>query len=152
LTTPSRRPKHLEAKILIPIGLVFNKRRITQALHALSAFRKPTVVLLHIVEVPSRTATLEPEPYQDDIEKAKRTLTDLVVWLRQQGFRARLKVALARSAAQGILDELEIDGYFMVFLMKRKTPRGLRRLFTHSVSQEVVKKAHCLILTSPLEE
>jgi len=43
-----------------------------QALHVLSAFKNPNIVLFHVIEVPSRTATLETEPYQDEIGRAQR--------------------------------------------------------------------------------
>lgn len=123
-----------------------------QALHVLSAFKNPSIVLLHVIEVPSRTATLETEPYQDDISRAENELNDVSTWLSNQGLNVQLKVAVARNIADGIVEETERDGYLIVFMMKRRAERGWRQLFTRSVSQRVVRHANCLVLTAPLEQ
>lgn len=123
-----------------------------QALHVLSAFRNPNIVLLHVIEVPSRTATLETEPYRDEIRKAEGKLRELSKWLTDQGLTVSAKVGVARNTADGIIEETERDGYLLVFLMKRRARRGWRGLFTRSVSQRVVRNAECLVLTAPLEQ
>jgi hypothetical protein len=51
-----------------------SKELITKALHLLSAFKNPPIVLLHVIEVPSRTATLDPEPYLNEIDDAEKRL------------------------------------------------------------------------------
>jgi nucleotide-binding universal stress UspA family protein len=134
------------------VGEFVSKQLIMQALHVLSAFKKPNIVLFHVIEVPSRTATLETEPYQDEIGRAEKRLNDLSNWLVDQGLSVRVKVAVARNIADGIIEETESDGYLIVFLMKRKAERGWRRLFTRSVSQRVVRSADCLVLTAPMEQ
>jgi nucleotide-binding universal stress UspA family protein len=139
-------------KILIPIGDLFSRQLITRALHLLSAFREPLVVLLHVVEVPSRTGTLDPDPYREEIDKAEKRLRDLSRWLDNQGLKAAVKVAVARNVAEGIVEETERDGYLLVFLMKRKVKKDFKRFFTRSVSEQVVRSASCLVLTAPLEQ
>lgn len=139
------------AKILIPIGDLVSRQLITRALHVLSAFKNPLVVLLHVIEVPSRTATLDPEPYRNEIDRAEKKLKDLSTWLENQDLKAVIKVAVARNVADGIVEETEQDGYLLVFLMKRKVRKGWKRYFTRSVSEQVVRSANCLVMTAPLE-
>ncbi len=131
---------------------MLSKRLILQALHVLSAFKSPSIVLLYVIEVPSRTATLETEPYQDNIKRAENRLNEVSKWLVSQGFKVHVKVGVARNIAEGIVEETESDGYLIVFLMKRRAERGWRRLFTRSVSEQVVRRANCLVLTAPLEQ
>lgn len=138
-------------KVLIPIGEPVSRKLITQALYVMSAFKHPTIVLFHVVEVPSRTATLDSEPYRNELDKAEQKLNDLAKWLKRQSLRVRVKVVVARNAAEGIIDETETGDYFIVFLMKRKFKRGWRQLFKRSVSQKVVRFANSLVLTAPFE-
>ena len=117
----------------------------------MSAFKNPTIVLFHVVEVPSRTATLDPEPYRNELDKAEQKLADLAKWLRNQSLSVRVKVVVARNVAEGIIDETETGSYFIVFLMKRRFKRGWKQLFKRSVSGRVVRFANALVLTAPLE-
>ena len=139
------------AKILIPVGELVSKKLITQALHVLSVFKKPLIVLFSVIEVPSRTATLERDPYRKQIIEAENRLSGLSTWLADQGLKVLVKVVVARNIAEGIIDETESDGYLLVFMMKRKTHRGWRSIFSRSVSQKVVRAANCFVLTAPLE-
>ena len=152
--TRKRRETGIEGRtrILIPLGEKINRERITQALHILSVFSDPLVVLFQVIEVPSRTATLEPELYKDAIRNAEGRLSELSNWLSDQGIKVRTKVALARNAAEGIIAETENENYLIIFLMKRKTKKGWKRLFSRSISQEVVRNANCLVMTAPVEQ
>jgi nucleotide-binding universal stress UspA family protein len=134
------------------VGEFVSRQLILQALHVLSAFKNPSIVLFHVIEVPSRTATLETDPYHDEIRRAENRLNDLSKWLTDQGLSVQVKVAVARNIADGIVEETESNGYLIVFLMKRKANRGWRRFFARSVSQRVVRSADCLVLTAPLEQ
>lgn len=128
-----------------------SRKLITQALHVLSAFKHPIIVLFHVVEVPSLTATLDPEPYRSELDKAEQKLNDLAKWLTSQSIKVRVRVVVARNVAEGIIDETETGDYFLVFLMKRRFRRGWRNLLKRSVSQKVVRFASSLVLTAPLE-
>lgn len=152
--TGKRRESKSEGRtrILIPLGEKINRERITQALHILSVFTDPLVVLFQVIEVPSRTATLEPELYRDAIRTAEARLIELAKWLSDQGIKVRTKVAVARNAAEGIIVETENEDYLIIFLMKRKTRKGWKRLFSRSISQEVVRRANCLVMTAPVEQ
>ena len=140
------------AKILIPVGDIVSKELITKALHVLSTFKSPLIVLFHVIEVPSRTATLETEPYEAQIKSAEKRLGDISTWLTGQGLEVRTKVAIARYIAEGIIDEVNGDGYLVVFLMKRKMAKGWKRLFTRSVSERVIRSANCLVMIATLEQ
>jgi nucleotide-binding universal stress UspA family protein len=153
VTTKARRSRHTSpVNILIPVGDIVSKQLINQALHILSAFKNALVVLLHVVEVPSRTAILEPEPYQEDIRRAEQRLTNLAKWLTDQGLRVRIKVAVARSIPEGIIEEADSGDYLLVFLMKRKQVQGLQRILKRSVTERVVRSANCVVMTAPLEQ
>jgi nucleotide-binding universal stress UspA family protein len=140
------------AKILIPVGDIVSKELITKALHVLSTFKSPIIVLFHVIEIPSRTATLETEPYEAQIKSAEKRLGDISTWLTGQGLEVRIKVAIARYIAEGIIDEVNGDGYLVVFLMKRKMAKGWKRLFTRSVSERVIRSVNCLVMIATLEQ
>jgi nucleotide-binding universal stress UspA family protein len=129
-----------------------SKDLIMQALHVLSAFRNPLIVLLSVIEVPSRTGTLDPEPYRSEIKQAEVRLSEVSKWLANQGMKVRSKVAVARNVVEGIVSETEMDDYLVVFLMKRRAKKGWKRLFSRSVSERVVRAAECLVMTAPLEQ
>lgn len=129
-----------------------SKELITRALHLLSAFPSLLIVLLHVIEVPSRTAALDPEPYRDQIKDAEGRLNEISEWLKGQGISVRSKVAIARGVAEGIITETETGNYMIVFLMKRRVRGGWRMLFNRSVSESVVRYANCLVMTAPLEQ
>ena len=69
--------KQTPVNILIPVGDVVSKQLITQALHVLSAFKRPLIVLFNVIEVPSRTATLETDPYRKQISETENRLNGL---------------------------------------------------------------------------
>jgi len=151
VTTKARKSRHSgPVNILIPVGDIVSKQLINQALHILSAFKNALVVLFRVVEVPSRTAILEPEPYQDDIRRAEHRLTNLAKWLTDQGLNVRVKVVVARSIPEGIIDEAERGDYLLVFLMKRRITKGWRRIISRSVTERVVRSANCVVMTAPL--
>jgi nucleotide-binding universal stress UspA family protein len=149
-------PRHQEpilpghTKILIPVDKTASKGLITRALHLLVAFKHPQIILFHVIEIPSRASTLDLDPYRNEINRAEENLTQLSKWLTEQGLEASIKVAIARNAAEGIVTETEMDGYMIVFLMKRRSAKGWRRIFNRSVSERVVREANCLVLTAPL--
>jgi nucleotide-binding universal stress UspA family protein len=153
VTTKTRRSRHTgTVSILIPVGDIVSKQLINQALHILSAFKNALVVLLRVVEVPSRTAILETEPYQDDIRRAEQRLTNLAKWLTDQGLNVRVKVVVARSIPEGIIEEADTGDYLLVFLMKRRALQGLQRILKRSVTERVVRSANCVVMTAPIEQ
>ncbi|HUK49853.1 MAG TPA: universal stress protein [Terriglobales bacterium] len=139
-------------KILIPVGELVSRKLIAQALHVLSAFRNPMVLLFHVIEIPSRTAALETEPYRQEIDEAQKRLNELAEWLRSQSISTQVKVVVARNVPEGITDEADIGEYSIIFLMKRQFRKDWRRLFRRSVSAQVVRDSKCMVLTAPLDD
>jgi len=92
------------------------------------------------------------EQTMEQIKSAEKKLLDLSTWLTGQGLDVRIKVATARNTAEGIVDEVNNDGYLVVFLMKRKIAESWKRLFTRSVSERVIRSANCLIMIATLEQ
>ncbi len=150
-TSHENRSRQTSAKLLIPVGDSVSRKLIAEALHLLSAFKKPLIVLFNVIEVPSMTATLETEPYRLQIDQAEKRLNDLAKWLTAQDLTVLVKVVVARNVAEGIIEETESDDYAAVFMMKRKTRKGMRGIFRRSVSQKVVRGANCFVITAPLD-
>jgi hypothetical protein len=61
--------------------------------------------------------------------------------------KGSLKVLVARDAVEAIVTEANTGGYRFAFLMKRRMPKGWRRLFQKSVSEHVTRHAKCFVVT-----
>ncbi|MHA1238368.1 MAG: universal stress protein [Candidatus Odinarchaeia archaeon] len=138
-----------QTKILIPISKNVDKEKITQALTVLYFFREPLIVLLHVIEVPI-TAPLNIELYQDEKTKIEKLISGIRQWLEEQGFKVKTKIAVARNASQGIIEEANSGGYSILILMKRRPPRGLRKLFYKSHTDMVTSNVNCISLIIPI--
>lgn len=139
-------------KILIPIATYVDKEKITRALHALSAFRNPLLVLFHVIELPSSTVPVNGSLYGEEISRSEARLGPIADWLSAQGYAVRVRVVVARKIAEGIIDEANSGGYAFVVMMKRKIRRGIGRLFQRSVSEAVIKSTKCMVLTALVEQ
>ncbi len=139
-----------KTRILIPISQKVDKERVTAALSILYFFRKPLIVLLHIIELPM-TAPLDLSLYPKEEAEARKKLKSVEKWLREQGFEVRTKISAARDATLGIVDEADTGRYNLVILMKRRPPEGLKRLFYKSHTDRVTSKISCLSLILPVE-
>lgn len=130
-------------KLLVPIADYVDKAKLAKALHALSIFKDPLIVLLHVVEVPF-SAPLDPSPYKDEIYKAGQFVTPIAEWLREQNYHVKMEIRTARDSAEGIIEEANAGGYSAVLLMKRRAPRGLRRFFHRSDTERVIQDVNAL--------
>lgn len=139
------------ATVLIPVSSFVDKARLARALYTLSAFRRPKIVLFHVVELKSRTAPVDVEPFKEHVEKARKFLEEVSSWLEKQGYEASTKVAVARSAADGITEEANSRDYDAVVMMKRKARRGIAALLHRSVSASVIKRVKRPVLVVPTE-
>ena len=134
-------------KILIPLGPALDKVKIVATLQALSSFRNPLIVLFNVIELPSRTAPLDPAYYDSEFKEAeKKYLFNVARWLDEQGYHVKMKVAVARSVVDGIIEEANSGGYEAVLLLKRRVKKGLLRRH-RSVSEEVSRYVECLVVT-----
>jgi nucleotide-binding universal stress UspA family protein len=139
------------AKILIPIASYIDRERLAKVLHALSVFQNPLIVLLHVIEVPSRTVPLEPFGQEREIALAHSRLSQTSLWLKEQGYESKTKVVIARSIPEGIVTEANLEGYSAVILMKRRTISIWDRLRHRSVSERVIRSAKCMVITILVE-
>jgi nucleotide-binding universal stress UspA family protein len=135
-------------KILIPISSFVDREKIAQALHALSVFKDPGVVLFHVVEVPSRTSPVNTHPFKNEIAEAEVRLLPVADWLRSQNYNTVVRVVVARDKVEGIVTEANEGDYSFVLMMKRKMRGGIGRLFHKSTSEAVIRSAKCLVLTT----
>jgi len=138
-------------KILIPISTFVDREKIAHALHALSVFKDPVVVLFHVVEVPSRTSPVNTHPFKDEIAEAEDRLLPIADWLRSQNYNAVVRVVIARDRVEGIVAEANEGGYSFVLMMKRKIRGGISKLFHRSTSEAVIRSARCLVLTTLMD-
>jgi len=135
-------------KILIPISSFVDREKIAHALHALSVFKDPMVVLFHVVEVPSRTSPVNTHPFKDEIAEAEDRLLPLADWLRSQKYNAVVRVVIARDKVEGIVAEANEGAYSFVLMMKRKIGGRIGKLFHKSTSEAVIRSVRCLVLTT----
>lgn len=137
--------------VLIPVSKFVDKARLAKALYTLSAFRRPRIVLFHVVELKSRTAPVDLEPFKEHVEKARKFLEEVSGWLEKQGYEASVKVAVARSAADGITEEANSRDYDAIIMMKRRARKGVAALLHRSVSASVIKRVKRPVLVVPTE-
>ncbi|MGQ9542484.1 MAG: universal stress protein [Candidatus Bathyarchaeia archaeon] len=135
-------------KILIPIADFYDKEKITHGLQILSVFKNPLIVLLHIIEVPSRTQSLNTHPYKNDIAERKERIERVADWLREQDYEVKVKVALARSVVEGIVTEANIGKYDAILMLKRRVRKGFLRVFRKSISEAVIRSAEPVVLVT----
>jgi len=138
-------------KILIPISSFVDREKIAHALHALSVFKDPMIVLFHVVEVPSRTSPVNAHPFKDQIAEAEDRLLPIADWLRSQNYNAVVRVVVARDRVEGIVTEANEGSYSFVLMMKRKIRGGIGKLFHKSTSEAVIRSVKCLVLTTLLD-
>lgn len=136
-------------KVLLPVSETVDKERIIRAFDTISVRKGATVVVFHVIELPSRASPLESSPYKEDIVNAENRLRDIANWLKSQNFEAKVKVVVARDAVHGIVDEAELGDYTFVLMLKRGATRGLLKFFRRSVSEAVIGQARCMVLIAP---
>jgi len=135
-------------KILIPISSFVDREKIAHALHALSVFKDPMIVLFHVVEVPSRTSPVNTHPFKNEMVEAENRLLPIADWLRGQSYNAVVRVVVARDTVEGIVAEANEGDYSFVLMMKRKIRGGVAKLFHKSTSEAVIRSVKCLVLTT----
>jgi len=148
----SRQRKKPPVKILMPIAGGADKQLMVRALYALSAFKEPEIVLFHVVEMPSRTVPIEVVSHKEEISLAEEILSPTAQWLDEQGYATRKKIVVARDIAEAIVTEANSNDYTFVIMTKRRPKKGMKSLFHRSVSEEVIREAKCMVLTTLARE
>jgi len=148
-TKTARKPS---VKILIPIATSADRRLMTRALYALSAFKDPEIVLFHVVEMPSRTVPIEVMSHKEEITLADEVLSPTAGWLEKEGYKTRKKIVVARDIAEAIVTEANSEDYAFVIMTKRRPKKGIRGLFHRSVSERVTRETKSMVLTTLMTE
>jgi len=136
------------SKILIPMADFVSKEKIIHGLQVLSVFKNPLVVLLHVIEVPSRTQTLNSYPYEKEVADHRSRLESVANWLRGQDYDVEVKVAIARNIVEGIVSEANLGNYDAVLMLKRRMRKGFSRIFHRSTSETVIRSVESVVLTT----
>lgn len=147
LAAPGQEEPAQLVKILIPIAQLVDREKLARVLHALSAFPNPLIVLLHVIELPSRTTPLEIDLVRKDADAAEAKLNPVADWLKQQHYNVVVKIAVARNAIEGIITEANTGSYSFVVLMKRRIKQRFGGLFQKSTSEAVIRAITCPAIT-----
>jgi nucleotide-binding universal stress UspA family protein len=144
--------RSFSSKILIPLGPELDKPKMISALDALSSFKEPLLVLFHVIELPSRTVPLDQAIQESDFkETEEKHVLQVAKWLREQGYNVQTKVAVARSVADGVIEEANNGEYNAVLLLKRRLKQGFLRRHK-SVSEKVSRYVECPVITQLIGE
>jgi len=139
-------------KILVPLGPELDKPKMISALGILSSFKQPLIVLLHVIELPSRTVPLDQAIQESEFkETEEKHVLQVAKWLREQGYNVQTKVAVARSVADGVIEEATNGDYSAVLLLKRRLKKGFLKRHK-SVSEKVSRYVECPVITQLLGE
>ncbi|MEM2122835.1 MAG: universal stress protein [Candidatus Bathyarchaeia archaeon] len=145
------KPSLRGARILIPISNFIDREKVAKALDAISTPETHSIVLLHIIEIPSLTSPIDASHFRDDVDKVAGKLERVAGWIREQGYKVEVKVLVARDVAEGIVEESNMGGYQIILMMKRKIRSGLSRLLHRSVSEKVIRSTKAMVLTFLVE-
>ena len=131
-----------KTKVLIPVSLEFDKSTLVKGLSIISKLREPSITVLHIIDLPV-TSTLDVEMHKQKIEAAEKALKPLVDWIKSQSLEVNLKVDLARSITDGVIEETNQGDYDILILTKKKPPKGFKRLFYRSHTDSITGEVNC---------
>ncbi|MEM2896772.1 MAG: universal stress protein [Candidatus Bathyarchaeia archaeon] len=133
-------------KILIPISNFIDKEKLIQALHILSKLENPSIVLFHVIEIPSTTVPIDSSILDQEIKEAKKMLDNVSRWLNEQNYKSLIKVVVARNVVEGIVEEANSGDYALTLMLKRRVKKGLKSLFHKSISEAVIRSVRCLVI------
>jgi len=145
------KPFHKGARILIPISNFIDREKVAKALDAVSTPETHSIVLLHVIEVPSLTSPIDVSHFKGEVEAAAGKLEGIAEWIRRQGYKVEVKVLVARDVAEGIVEESNRGGYRIILMMKRRIRGGLSKLLHRSVSEKVIRSTKAMVLTFLVE-
>ncbi len=130
----------MQSTVLLPLDQFASDRVLQPVVSFLEDRKKVSLVLFHVIALP-RTAPLDEELFQKEINLAREWLGKLETWCIEKGFRTRVKIRLARNVADRILDEVERHHYGLVILPKRPKKRiwgKIKKTTTQRIIQESV--------------
>jgi nucleotide-binding universal stress UspA family protein len=105
--------------VLMPISGTISYSDMVAAMLPLLRFEVAVLTLLHVIETPVAT------PLESPMHN----------------------VVLARNVADAIIQETQNADYAFVFMMKRRKRKGIRGLFSRSVTERVIRYVECPVVT-----
>ncbi len=132
--------------VLMPISGTISYSDMVAAMLPLLRFEVAVLTLLHVIEAPVATP-LESPMHNEMVNMAIQKLQPLVDWLGDQGYTVDPEVVLARNVADAIIQETQNADYAFVFMMKRRKRKGIRGLFSRSVTERVIRYVECPVVT-----
>jgi nucleotide-binding universal stress UspA family protein len=139
-------------KILIPISNFVDREMLIDALNIFKSLGDISITLFNIVEVSSTTLPINSFLFKREISNERSRIQRLVDWLISQNFNVNLKVSIARSSAEGIIEEANSEGYSFIIMMKRKFRGRFQKLFHKSITEDVIRNTRCMVLTFLIDE
>jgi nucleotide-binding universal stress UspA family protein len=140
---PGLHPEPVLDSILIPLdGSALAEQVLDPALE-LARLMEARCSLVRVVETQSSTADRSPEKAQ-----AEAYLERIAARVRKQGVPVRTRVAVARHAAEAILDEAAAQASDLIALATHGRG-GLQRLLLGSVAEKLVRVATSPVLVYP---
>jgi nucleotide-binding universal stress UspA family protein len=139
--------QNTQNRVLMPIVGTIGYADMLRVMLPLMTFQSPRITLFHVVETPV-TTPLDAESLSEVVERVKAEKTKPIAeWLASNGYEVDTKIAVARKVADAIVEETQQSEYSFVFMMKRRRREGLRGLLSRSVTDEVVRRAECPVVS-----
>ncbi|MFW9920597.1 MAG: universal stress protein [Candidatus Thorarchaeota archaeon] len=132
--------------VLMPVSTSMEYADMISALLPLLRFQTSQITLFHVIETPVSTP-LEPKVFDEISKDAELKLKPLREWLVSQGYIVTLKIAVARRVSDAIIEEVNTSSYSLVFMMKRRTNKGLGRYLQKSVTETVIRSIDCPVIS-----
>lgn len=126
-------------RVLLPVSGDIEYSDMVAAMLPLLRFRTSSLVLFHVAHLKESECESE-ERMSELIGTVTKNLTPLTDWLASQGYRVELKTECAEDVVSAIVKEAMRSEYSIIFMMKRRTKKGLLGRFTRSVTESVVKR------------
>jgi len=132
--------------VLMPFSGDIAYSDMVAAMLPLLKFQTKSLTLFHVIETPI-SAPLDTAEMKDLFAAAEIRIKPLADWLAKQGYRVQIKIAAARHVKDAIVEEAHGCRYSMLFMMKRRKRRGVRSHFLRSVTEEVIRRVECPVVT-----
>ena len=132
-------------RILLPLARPIDPQELKGLVIGKLWLEGDEFVLFHVIESPA-ASSLSLDQFKNQIVEAESWLGEIAEGLSRGGIKAEVKVAIARDAADAIVEELSESDYDLVVMLKRK--RGLlKRLISRGVSERVASSVSVPVMT-----
>jgi nucleotide-binding universal stress UspA family protein len=132
-------------KILLPLAEPVDPQKLKGLIIGKLWLEGDEFTLFHVIESPA-ASSLDLEQFNRQIAKSESWLNEIGEELRRGGLDVKVKVAVARDAAEAIVEEITGGDYDMVVFLKKKR-RALKRLIIRGVSEKVASSVSIPVVT-----